>query len=946
MTNKQNSQKYMGNANLKAAGVTINFSEKQIEEYVRCSQDPVYFIKNYVKIISLDKGTIPFSLYDFQEDMIETVHRNRFVIAKCPRQSGKSTTITSYLLHYILFNQSMNVAILANKLTTARELLGRLKMAYEFLPLWLQQGVVEWNKGSIVLENGSRILASATSSSAIRGGSFNCISGDSLITVRENGRAYTTSIGELYTNSSRNLQNDIYQYGDDRKQIQEVVFFSNGKYQNSVDEKSSTIHCRKASYYSNVIGWKKYERKSHEINNTRTFVGSSTSSEVFDWCGKSQNVSCLLSNGSWETGDCGENFSFCVEGGNIKLFRSEENDANGNETYRRDKEENQFGTQRKGKFGSNKAKNIFRKYRKTSWSKKTERVWRKSFSFLDGKKEDKGTFGQDQQESRKDQKDSRETSWNETITRSKREDENSGTSTNRTPRWSLEQRKEGFRRIERKVSTGMGIEKGKIEVLTPEGYKSFLGVSKNFQKQTVKLTFVNGIEIVCTPDHKISTSVGFICASDLTPKHLIDCIDGTTTIANIEDHQVADVYDLLEVEDLHAFYANGVFVKNCILLDEFAYVPQNVSEEFFSSVYPTITSGQSTKVVMISTPKGLNMFYKFWVDANKKEGEEGKNEYVPIEVDWRDVPGRDDNWKKQTIANTSLDQFTTEFECQFLGSMRTLITPDRLKTLAYSTPIFSNAEGLKIYHKPIPEHRYVIVVDTSRGQGQDYHAFVVVDITIFPYQIAATFRNNELAPMLYPNAIYPVARQYNRSYILVEINDLGQQVADILHKDMEYENLIHVQMLGRKGQVVNGGFGKSGSSFMGVRTSSAVKRIGCSILKNLIEDNKLIIEDYAIVEELCSFVAKGESYEAEDGHHDDLAMTLVLFAWLTTQEYFKDLTGLDIRKDLYEDQMKNLEDEMTPFGFMDDGLGETHHIDDRGNIWDIGDRKNRNNQWG
>ena len=557
MTNKQNSQKYMGNANLKAAGVTINFSEKQIEEYVRCSQDPVYFIKNYVKIISLDKGTIPFSLYDFQEDMIETVHRNRFVIAKCPRQSGKSTTITSYLLHYILFNQSMNVAILANKLTTARELLGRLKMAYEFLPLWLQQGVVEWNKGSIVLENGSKVLASATSSSAVRGGSY-----------------------------------------------------------------------------------------------------------------------------------------------------------------------------------------------------------------------------------------------------------------------------------------------------------------------------------------------------------------------------------------------------NFLLLDEFAYVPQNVSEEFFSSVYPTITSGQSTKVVMISTPKGLNMFYKFWVDANKKEEEEGKNEYVPIEVDWRDVPGRDDNWKKQTIANTSLDQFTTEFECQFLGSMRTLITPDRLKTLAYSTPIFSNAEGLKIYHKPIPEHRYVIVVDTSRGQGQDYHAFVVVDITIFPYQIAATFRNNELAPMLYPNAIYPVARQYNRSYILVEINDLGQQVADILHKDMEYENLINVQMLGRKGQVVNGGFGKSGSSFMGVRTSSAVKRIGCSILKNLIEDNKLIIEDYAIVEELCSFVAKGESYEAEDGHHDDLAMTLVLFAWLTTQEYFKDLTGLDIRKDLYEDQMKNLEDEMTPFGFMDDGLGETHHIDDRGNVWDIGDRKNRNNQWG
>jgi hypothetical protein len=490
---------------------------------------------------------VPFEPYEFQEDMIEAVHKNRFVICKMPRQSGKSTTMISFLLHYILFNQSMSVAILANKLATARELLGRLKLAYEYLPVWLQQGVVEWNKGSIVLENGSKVLAAATSSSAVRGGSY-----------------------------------------------------------------------------------------------------------------------------------------------------------------------------------------------------------------------------------------------------------------------------------------------------------------------------------------------------------------------------------------------------NCIMLDEFAYVPQNVAEEFFSSVYPTITSGKETKVIIVSTPKGLNMFYRLWVNANKRTGEEGKNEYYPIEVHWSDVPGRDEEWKKQTISNTSEEQFRTEFETEFLGSVHTLVHPEKLKCLAYRTPEYFNSEGLRVYTRPEAGHKYVIVVDTSRGVGQDYHAFTVVDVTQIPYKVVATFRNNQLAPMLYPNAIYPVARQYNNAFVLVEINDIGQQVADILHDDMEYDNIIYVQMQGRKGQVVNGGFGRGGSAMKGVKTSTAVKRIGCAILKNLIEDSKLLVEDFSVVDELCTFVARGDSFEAEDNHNDDLVMTLVLFGWLTTQAYFKDITGSDIRKDLYEDQMKNLEEEMTPFGFVDDGSDPTGFTDGSGTAWNWG----------
>jgi hypothetical protein len=270
--------------------------------------------------------------------------------------------------------------------------------------------------------------------------------------------------------------------------------------------------------------------------------------------------------------------------------------------------------------------------------------------------------------------------------------------------------------------------------------------------------------------------------------------------------------------------------------------------------------------------------------------------------------------------------------------MTTLIHPEKLKCMVYRTPEYWNGEGQRVYQKPVEGHNYVAVVDTARGQGLDYHAFSVVDVTQIPYRVVATFRNNQIPPMLYPNAIYPVLRQYNNAYVLVEVNDIGGQVADILHDELEYDNVIYVSQMGRKGQVVNGGFGNRGGAVKGVKTSTAVKRIGCSILKSLVEDTKLIVEDFNTVDELCTFVAKGDSFEAEDNHNDDLAMTLVLFGWLTTQTYFKSITGSDIRKDLYEDQMKVLEEEMTPFGFVDDGLGDvqTEMRDNSGTTWRVG----------
>ena len=529
MTSKKGG--YLGNANLKPAGIGIEFTKDQVQEYMKCAQDPIYFIKKYVKVVSLDEGLVPFNLYDYQEEIVDAVHNNRFVISKLPRQSGKSTTMISYILHYVLFNQSMTVAVLANKQSTAREILSRLKMAYEYLPLWLQQGIVEWNKGSLELENGSRIIASSTSASAVRGGSF-----------------------------------------------------------------------------------------------------------------------------------------------------------------------------------------------------------------------------------------------------------------------------------------------------------------------------------------------------------------------------------------------------NMIFLDEFAHVPQNIAEEFFSSVYPTITSGQSTKVLMVSTPNGLNLFYHYWRGATKREGEKGKNEYIPIEIHWSQVPKypggplRDQEWKAQQIANTSEQQFQTEFECDFIGSTNTLISSSKLHCLNFISPIDNNNDGLMIYEQPKEDHLYVMAVDTARGQGLDYSAFLVVDITTSPYKVVARFRNNTISPLVYPTAIRSVCDKYNQAYCLIELNDIGAQVADILYQDLEYENVLQSVYRGRAGQVIGSGFGGSQSQ-MGVRTTGPVKKVGCSVLKSLIENDKLLIDDMDIIQELYTFVAKGASFEADDGHNDDLVMCLVLFAWLTRQEYFKNLTDMDIRKDIYEDEMKRIEEDILPFGF-------------------------------
>ena len=532
---------YLGNPNLKKANTPIEFTEEQIIEFVQCQRDPVYFANKYVKIVSLDEGLVPFTPYRFQEKLINNFHENRFNICKMPRQTGKSTTVVSYLLHYAIFNDSVNIGILANKAATARELLGRLQTAYENLPKWMQQGIMVWNKGSLELENGSKILAASTSASAVRGMSF-----------------------------------------------------------------------------------------------------------------------------------------------------------------------------------------------------------------------------------------------------------------------------------------------------------------------------------------------------------------------------------------------------NILFLDEFAFVPNHIADSFFASVYPTITSGKSTKVIIVSTPHGMNHFYRMWHDA-----ERSRNEYVATEVHWSEVPGRNAKWKKQTIANTSEEQFRVEFECEFLGSVDTLISVSKLKTLVYNDPIKKNA-GLDIYENPIEDHNYIITVDTARGIDGDYSAFIVFDITDFPYKVVAKYKNNEIKPMLFPSIIHNIAKSYNYAYTLIEVNDIGDQVASILFFDLEYENVLMCSMRGRAGQVVGSGFSGKKSQ-LGVRMTSAVKKLGCSNLKTLLEDDKLMTVDYDIIAELTTFVQRKNTFMAEEGCHDDLAMCLVIFSWLVAQDYFKEMTEQDVRKRIYEDQKNQIEQDMAPFGFVLDGINsDDGFVDSDGTRWSSG----------
>lgn len=363
-----------------------------------------------------------------------------------------------------------------------------------------------------------------------------------------------------------------------------------------------------------------------------------------------------------------------------------------------------------------------------------------------------------------------------------------------------------------------------------------------------------------------------------------------------------------------------------IFLDEFAFVPPHDAEDFFRSVYPTIASGSDTKMIVVSTPKGMNHFYKMWMEA-----QEGRSSFKPIEINWWDVPGRDEDWKQMQIANTSEDQFRQEFETQFIGSASTLISPSKLANMSFVNPIRKKDE-VDFYEEPKEGRKYLITVDCARGLRLDYSAFVVFDVTTLPYKVVAKFRSNTITPMIYPQFLANIGAYFNNAHILVEANDVGGQVVGALFEDFEYENLLKTVSKGRAGFVLGEGQGAK----LGVTTSASVKTKGCSNFKSLIETEKLLTEDYEIYVEMTTFTRKNDnvnsSFEAEPGTNDDLVMCMVLFGWCVGSDYWKDLTETNPSKAIYEDKLIEQDDDM-PLGFQSISAMNERAVDSTGDLW-------------
>lgn len=505
---------YNGNPNLKAAGVAIEWEPGNVAEWMKCQSDPIYFIENYVKIVTLDHGVQLMKLFEYQKEIVNSLWKNRKTAAVICRQAGKTTVVAAFVCWYIIFNDHKTTAILANKAATAREIIGRVQFAYELLPKWIQHGVVEWNKGSFLLENGSRVLASSTSSSAVRG--------------------YSISM---------------------------------------------------------------------------------------------------------------------------------------------------------------------------------------------------------------------------------------------------------------------------------------------------------------------------------------------------------------------------------LLLDEFAFVPNNIAEEFFASVYPTISSGTQSKIAIISTPNGMNHFYKLVMEA-----ESGNNGFNLTRAVWSDVPGRDQKWADEQKAILGEQKFAQEMSCHFQGASNTLISGAKLTTIPVMKPIAASST-MRIYAEPVVGHSYVMTVDSSRGTGGDYSAFVVFDVTELPYKVVAIYADNTISPMLYPGLILNIAMKYNTAQVLIETNDIGEAVANQLYYELEYEETM---------MSTDGILSSFGGRVPGIKTTKRTKQIGCATLKTLIENDQIEVRDYDILYELSNFVAKGVSYEADNGH-DDLVMCLVIFAYLTTQSAMDDISSQSAKARILELKQRAAEEAMIPIGFFNDG---------------------------
>ena len=887
-------------SSLDAADTHIVFDDQLQEVFVRDLRpgDKVMTRSGPVAVASVEQTEAVEPMYDLDVNSAD----HRFYSGNI--LSHNSVTVVSYFLWMILFHDQQNIAILANKGSLARELLAKIKLAYEYLPTWLQQGITTWNKGNIELENGSKVLAASTTSSAVRGGSFNCVSGESRIDIKIDDHTYSLSIQQLHhitANSSRRCINTTDVFLDElenidvfREQIHKMVLVDHQKSTDDSCNIEHKIYDQSTSYYSEMHGRTEHNRQSCDIDHSR----ASSSASIADPYGRiisssPQTTICVLENVDGSTRIDDEFETPSVDSIYTETQRFAENISIGKDSFDRDeiKNETQFSRSQTHRGIEREKSNIT--FGGIQRNQKTRGIWEEAIIGIDWEKEDSRTYGKDQSQSNQDRKDGSNSSGYEAKRRIKASNVGSSQRAH-----SMEQR---------------------IQIRTASGWKAFTGIRATPQQSTITVELSSGQSIRCTPDHLLKTDLSWIPAKSVSYRQ-IQTIDGWHSVDAIrEHHEPESVYDILGVEDVHSFFANDISVHNCVFLDEFAFVQPNMATEFFASVYPVISSGKSTKLFIVSTPNGLNHYYKMWMDAVNK-----KSLYHPVEVNWDAMPGRDEKWKAETIRNTSQEQWDQEYGCSFLGSSATLISAQKLRTLVFTDPIIKTAMGVEVFEKPVgpkltadekgktltvPAHLYALVADVSHGVGMDNSAFSVIDITEAPFRQVAKYMNNEIAPSAYPDVIATTAKYYNNAYVLCESNDIGMQILNDLQIELEVENILGTALT-KRGQRLSAG--TTTKHRLGVKTTTAVKRIGCAALKDLIEHDQLIVNDYTTINELSTFVRRLKSFEAEEGCHDDMVMGLVLFGWLSAQTVFKELTNTNIRARMAQSRLSQLEDDMRP----------------------------------
>jgi len=927
---------FKANPRLKKVGQQIPLTHEQVQEYAKCAADPEYFILNYIEIVTSDEGVRPFTLRDYQKKMIRMMHKHNRVVIAAARQSGKTESCSAFILWLLLFNQDKTCAILANKETTATEIVGRVQGMYMRVPLWLQQGVDVWNTTSFLLENGSRLISSATSSDAIRGFRIDCISGDSLIDIKIGNIKRKLSLHQLENlllcnNYKKYNINQGYYDSVSGQQIHENIL--------EINEDEIRFSLFGGSSYNSEID-RRWRRTGEfcAFNSESTYVSSSfINKNVTTIERKKKYVTCDTSNENRQTRYNVENDRFSETPIFERHCGDNERKNDRIQTHRRIQKENIFGQYGKEVERRNEEKIIECSYGQNKNNAETS--WNEYKQTIERKKENQRTCGQNKQESRENSQDGGKTSGNETFRGSKSQFK-SGMGTQKTkPEFScMEQREKGNPRNE--TDLYRSLEKEKIEVLTAEGYKRFSGLKIAYNKNVIKLK-TSDCELICTPEHEIFGKDGWEKAKNLLNKD-IKTVTGWQKVISIEETESVPVYDLLNVEDTNSFIANDILVHNCLFLDEYAHVANEVAEEFFTSVYPTISSGKTSKVIICSTPKGMNHFAKMFHDAvNHKKT---KSQFKWIKVTWDQVPGRNKVWKQDMQLALGEEKFLQEQECEFVGSGGTLISSAALKKLYFLEPLAEKLEHkLKIYKEVVKGHRYVACCDVSQGKELDFSAMSVIDVTQMPYEVVATYHCNSIPAELYPDVIAQVAQYYNMAYVLVESNDIGTLVLKILIDDLEYENIIYSENDKAFKDIMASARTIKGP---GLKTSNKTKRQGCNALKQLIERQELLTFDFETISELNSFVVKkNKTYAADEGKHDDLVSTLILFSWLSTQQLFKDLTATNARDKMYQTEQEALEAELPlppvlvqsnpgPNKFKSDGcIWETVENDDRDLKW-------------